>query len=165
MKTLNEKYCYDCAGVLPRNAALCVSCGTPQPLLSAGLFASAHDPLIDRNANRPARPKKTVAALFALALGGLGLHRVYLGRPASAFVYLAFSWTFVPALIALIEGIRLLAMSEGKFAAKYVRRISVPRPAPAGSARRKAGNRAAAPAAPQAGRRSARAAGPAAKSH
>ncbi len=28
-------------------------------------------------------------------------------------------WTFIPAVIALIEGIVYLAMSDAKFAAKY----------------------------------------------
>jgi TM2 domain-containing membrane protein YozV len=152
MKTLNEKYCYDCAALLPRKAALCAGCGVVQPVLSVGVFAPAHDPLLDRDAKPPARPKKIVAALFALALGGLGLHRVYLGRPASAFIYLLFCWTFVPALIAVVEGIRLLAMSDAKFAARYSQQVNARRKAAAVSARRKTGGRPAAPAAPQLGR-------------
>lgn len=62
---------------------------------------------------------KTAAALLALFLGGIGVHRFYLGRPGSGVAYLLFFWTFIPALIAFIEFIILLAMSKDEFARNY----------------------------------------------
>jgi TM2 domain-containing membrane protein YozV len=34
-------------------------------------------------------------------------------------LYLLFCWTFIPALVALVEGIVLLTQSDEQFAAKY----------------------------------------------
>lgn len=71
-----------------------------------------------------AAPKSQgVAAILCLLLGGLGIHRFYLGRPLSGLVYLIatlfFFWTFIPMLIALVEFILLLAMSRETFAQRY----------------------------------------------
>ena len=41
----------------------------------------------------------------ALLVGGIGVHKFYAGRVGLGIVYLLFCWTFIPALIALIEGI------------------------------------------------------------
>ena len=59
------------------------------------------------------------AALLALFLGGLGAHRFYLGRTGSGILYLLFFWTFIPALIAFVEAIILLTMSDEDFVKKY----------------------------------------------
>lgn len=44
-------------------------------------------------------------ALFAIFLGGLGVHKFYAGRIGKGILYLLFCWTFIPGLIGLIEGI------------------------------------------------------------
>jgi TM2 domain-containing membrane protein YozV len=62
---------------------------------------------------------RTVAILLALFLGGLGVHRFYLGRPGSGILYLLFFWTLIPAVIALIEVIILLFTDDFTFARKY----------------------------------------------
>ena len=38
---------------------------------------------------------------------------------AAGIVYLVFCWTFILALISLVEGILFLAMSDESFAQKY----------------------------------------------
>jgi TM2 domain-containing membrane protein YozV len=63
--------------------------------------------------------EKGPAVLLALFLGGLGFHRFYLGQTGMGVVYLLFSWTFVPAFIALFEALLLLLMSEREFDMKY----------------------------------------------
>ena len=70
------------------------------------------------------RPRLTgksrpVAALLALLLGGLGIHKFYLGQTASGILYLLFCWTFIPALIGFVEGVLFLTMSDEEFARKY----------------------------------------------
>ena len=55
---------------------------------------------------------KTFAAMLAIFLGGIGLHKFYLGKSLQGAVYLVFCWTFVPAEIGFFEGIGLLLMSE-----------------------------------------------------
>jgi TM2 domain-containing membrane protein YozV len=62
---------------------------------------------------------RVVAALLALFLGGLGVHRFYLGRAGSGFLYLIFFWTLIPALFALVEFVMLLLMDDVRFAQKY----------------------------------------------
>jgi TM2 domain-containing membrane protein YozV len=67
-----------------------------------------------------ASPKsKTVAALLALFVGSFGVHRFYLGQAGLGLIYLLFCWTFIPGLVAFIEFILLLGMSEEKFNQKY----------------------------------------------
>jgi len=62
---------------------------------------------------------KVVAALFAFFLGGLGIHRFYLGEIGWGIVYILICWTFIPAIMGVIEGIIFLAMSEEKFNKRY----------------------------------------------
>ena len=60
-----------------------------------------------------------MAALFAIFLGGLGIHKFYLGQVAWGILYLVFCWTFIPAIVGLIEGILFLTMTEDEFGQKY----------------------------------------------
>lgn len=62
---------------------------------------------------------KTTAALLALFLGGLGMHKFYLGKWVWGIVYLLFCWTFIPAFLGFIEAIFLFVESEEKFQSKY----------------------------------------------
>lgn len=64
---------------------------------------------------------KVVAFLLAWTLGGIGIHKFYLGRVGWGIMYLIFCWTFVPAFMAFIEGIIYLCMSEYEFNYKYNR--------------------------------------------
>ncbi len=62
---------------------------------------------------------KTTAAILAFFLGGLGVHKFYLGKAGQGIFYLLFCWTGVPAVIALIEAIILLSMNESVFISKF----------------------------------------------
>ena len=62
---------------------------------------------------------KVIAVLLALIGGGLGLHKFYLRRPAWGIIYLLFSWTGLPAILGVIEGIYYILMSEDSFNKKY----------------------------------------------
>lgn len=64
---------------------------------------------------------KIVAALLALFLGSLGIHKFYLGQNVAGIIYLLFSWTFIPGIIAFFEFIGLLLMSDDVFNVKYNR--------------------------------------------
>ena len=63
--------------------------------------------------------KKTTAALLAIFLGGLGVHKFYLKEAGSGITYLLFFWTCVPLVLGLIQGINLLSMSEDQFNRRY----------------------------------------------
>ena len=50
-----------------------------------------------------AKKSVTTAVLLALFLGGLGIHKFYLGQPGLGVLYILFCWTYIPSIIALIE--------------------------------------------------------------
>jgi len=65
---------------------------------------------------------KTTAGVLAILFGGLGIHKFYLGRVGLGIVYILFCWTYIPALIGLIEGIIYLSANEETFYLKYVKK-------------------------------------------
>lgn len=103
-RTADEKYCTSCGSVINRDAELCPECGTRQTIGDGGE--------VDRLA----------AGLIAIFLGGLGIHKFYLGANTMGVIYLCFSWTFVPAVLGLIEGIIYLTKSDQEFQRRYVKR-------------------------------------------
>ncbi len=68
---------------------------------------------------------KTTAGLLGIFLGGIGIHRFYLGQGLAGVIHILFCWTFIPAFVGLIDGIILLMMSDETFNNKYNRGISI----------------------------------------
>lgn len=64
---------------------------------------------------------RVAAALLAFFLGGIGAHKFYCGKVGLGFLYLIFFWTWIPSIIALIEGIIYLtgANTDEEFTRKY----------------------------------------------
>ena len=62
---------------------------------------------------------KIAAGILGILLGGLGVHKFYLGKIGLGVLYLLFFWTGIPGIIGLIEGIIYLTMSDEDFRAKY----------------------------------------------
>ena len=58
---------------------------------------------------------KTTFLVLAFFLGGIGLHRMYLGQVSTGLLYLIFCWTYIPAIIALFEFIINLCTSDETF--------------------------------------------------
>ena len=100
-----QVYCRGCGHALHQTAPLCPHCGAPQSGLGSASIGPAKS--------------KIVAALLAFFLGGFGVHKFYLGQVGLGILYLVFCWTFIPAVVALIEGIVYLATSDRRFAQKY----------------------------------------------
>ncbi|HJN96902.1 MAG TPA: TM2 domain-containing protein [Gammaproteobacteria bacterium] len=61
---------------------------------------------------------RRVAALLAYFLGGLGIHRFYLGLP-HGLNYLSFIWTFVPIVKAIKEGRAIARFDQVRWDEKY----------------------------------------------
>lgn len=95
----NMVFCRECGKDLHHTAPICPSCGAVQPG-GKGLKS------------------KATTALLALFLGGLGVHRFYLGQWWGLF-YLLLCWTGIPGLIAFIEGIVIAFTDQTKWDAKY----------------------------------------------
>lgn len=62
---------------------------------------------------------KLTAALLAFFIGGFGIHKFYLRENTAGVFYLIFCWTIVPGILAFIDAIILLTMSEEAFNEKY----------------------------------------------
>lgn len=62
---------------------------------------------------------KIVAGILALLLGGIGVHKFYLGQIGMGVLCILFCWTGIPALIAFIEGIIILCSNTENFELKY----------------------------------------------
>jgi TM2 domain-containing membrane protein YozV len=114
----NKKHCYACANILDVRAELCPRCGVRQPYVPGMPESTA---LVPAGMRSPAVTTKnrTAAGIFALILGGVGIHRFYLGQTAAGILYLLFCWTLVPTLISFVEGVLFLTMSDEEFARKY----------------------------------------------
>lgn len=87
--------CPECRKQVSSSASSCPNCGF-------------------RSGKYPGR-SKGVAVLFALLLGGLGIHKFYLGRTATGFLYLIFCWTFIPALLGLVDALVLMLKPKSEF--------------------------------------------------
>jgi len=109
-KAIDEKFCSDCGSIIKVKAEICPKCGVRQmgKPISVNL-----GPVAENGKSRIA------AALFAIFLGGFGAHKFYLGQVGLGIVYLLFCWTFIPGIIAFIEFIILLTMSDDTFNSKF----------------------------------------------
>jgi TM2 domain-containing membrane protein YozV len=97
-------YCRACGSPIDPRAQICVHCGVAQ-------YPAAV----------PHPKSRVTAGLFALFLGGFGAHHFYLGHTGRGILYLLFSWTFIPAIIAFIEALVFFFSSDASFDAKYNR--------------------------------------------
>lgn len=97
----DEQYCGSCGEVIRKRDEICPMCGASQP-----------DPRSDGKS-------PVVAALLAFFLGGLGAHKFYLGQVGMGVFYLCFSWTLIPILVSLAEGVYYLLQDKETFARKY----------------------------------------------
>lgn len=96
-------FCRGCGKEIHEKAPTCPHCG----------FVQAASP-----ASTKGLKNRGVAALLAFLLGGLGVHRFYLGQWWGIF-YLLFVWTLLPGLISLIEAIVFLCTSDKSWDDKY----------------------------------------------
>ena len=109
-KRADEKFCSECAAVINAKAEICPKCGVRQMTPPQG-SALGHTNSSGRN--------KVVAGVLALLLGGIGVHKFYLGKGVQGILYLLFCWTFIPALLGLVEGLNYLLMPEKTFFERY----------------------------------------------
>jgi TM2 domain-containing membrane protein YozV/ribosomal protein L40E len=104
----NAVHCRDCAALISPTASTCPQCGGRQ-IPGNSYYGTP-----------VAGTKSRVAAiLLAFFLGGFGVHKFYLGRVAAGVLYLIFFWTLIPAIIAFVEMIIYITMSDEAFAHKY----------------------------------------------
>lgn len=102
--------CPYCSELIQKKALKCKHCGE---FLDSG----------QRSRSRPGADKKdkTIAAILAFFLGGIGIHKFYLQQGTSGVIRLLFCWTFIPAFLGLFDGIGLLMSSQDDFDQRYNR--------------------------------------------
>ncbi|RYE41139.1 MAG: NINE protein [Hyphomicrobiales bacterium] len=96
-------FCRGCGAGIHESAVTCPKCGAPQRVGTGIGHAKS----------------RTTAVLLAFLLGGLGAHRFYLGNIFVGLLYLFFCWTFIPSILALIEGVYFLTHSDEEFSRKH----------------------------------------------
>jgi len=94
---------------------------------SSGEYTPASPPITNQSVATPPpvpTPKiyqknRVTAAVLAITLGGLGVHKFYLGKPVQGIFYLIFIWTYIPAIIGFAEGLYYLSLNDQQFAEKF----------------------------------------------
>lgn len=102
----NEEFCSSCGEIVKKAAEICTECGVRLD----GVDSQSPESNKDR----------TTAGILAILLGGIGAHKFYLNETGMGILYLVFCWTFIPAIVGLIEGILYLTKSDREFQQKYV---------------------------------------------
>jgi TM2 domain-containing membrane protein YozV len=70
---------------------------------------------------KPAGAEKKVAAgVLAILLGGLGIHKFYLGYTKEGVIQLILGFCGIGSIIGIIEGIIYLTKSDEEFVATYI---------------------------------------------
>lgn len=95
----------------------------PQPNYGAPQGYYAPQGYHPERANWPVKSKVT-AGILALLLGGIGVHKFYLGKAGAGVLYLLFCWSGIPGILALIDGISILCSNDEAFMTKYQCRIN-----------------------------------------
>ncbi len=111
----DKKRCSQCEAIIDRAALICMRCRADQPAAAAPSVPSvpAATDIVHRRKN------KTTAGLLAIFLGGVGAHKFYLGQTSNGILYAVLCFTLIPALLGLIDGIRILAMTPERFAQRF----------------------------------------------
>jgi TM2 domain-containing membrane protein YozV len=65
--------------------------------------------------------KKIVAGILAITLGGLGIHKFYLGYTKQGIIQLILSFLCIGTVIGWVEGIIYLTKSDQDFVDTYVK--------------------------------------------
>lgn len=135
-----ENLCPQCGAPIQAGATTCQYCGAAVPAAAPAQNQAANtqqpviivqsapqpqpqpqpqpEPQIDPRQYWPIK-SKVVAGILAILLGGIGVHKFYLGQTGKGVLYLLFCWTYIPSIISFIEGIIILCSNTENFELKY----------------------------------------------
>ena len=94
-----HKFCSACGQQLHPQAEICPSCGV--------------------RVTNPKAASKVALLLMTFFLGGMGGHKFYQKKYLLGILYLVFSWTYIPSLVALVEFIIYAVTKEEDLQRKY----------------------------------------------
>ena len=137
-----QNVCPQCGAPIDPGASECKFCGekiatqqaaqqfqqaqpqqaAPQPQVIIQQAAPQQVYMTGINPSWPVK-SKVVAGVLAILLGGIGVHKFYMGKIGSGILYLCFCWTGIPSILGLIEGIIYLCSNDENFQLKNHVRI------------------------------------------
>lgn len=68
---------------------------------------------------RVANRQKSMAIVLAFFLGGIGVHKFYVGENARGILYMLFCWTFIPTLLSWVDILSWVFQPQREFDMKY----------------------------------------------
>ena len=128
-------FCQQCGGPLQPGDTVCPACGTvipgndpyqqqyQQPPYQQQYQQPGYQPPYPGGVDDRPVKSKLAAGLFGILLGGIGIHKFYMGKIGMGVLYVLFAWCGIPAIIGLIEGILYLCMSDAEFENKFGVRV------------------------------------------
>lgn len=122
---MSTKNCPSCGAPISLDTTECKYCGekiaVSQPQYAPPQVPQYAPPIYTPPANT-SNKNKTTAGILAIALGGFGAHKFYLGKIGLGILYLLFCWTYIPIIAGVIEGIIYLTSNDETFYNKYVKK-------------------------------------------
>ncbi len=76
---------------------------------------------LERAVSLVSTKNRYLAAILAIFMGSIGIHKFYLGQIGWGILYILFCWTGIPALAGFVEGLLYLLSSDEGFALRYGR--------------------------------------------
>jgi len=124
-----SKFCPSCGTPIPDGVNFCGKCGAPAPGTPAGPPGSFGQPNYPYYANRPVEvripgaDRKITAGVLGILLGGLGIHKFYLGYTAAGVIQLVAGLLTCGLFVVVghIEGIIYLCKSDQEFVDTYIK--------------------------------------------
>ncbi len=120
--------CPNCGSTLDPGAKFCASCGfeiSPKSINEdRDQEFSSSDNAVEAEVVAPPEifiKDRMVAGILAILVGAFGIHKFYLNDMGMGILYLLFSWTGIPTILGLIEGVIYLTTSDEEFQEKYVK--------------------------------------------
>ena len=133
-----ETVCPQCAAPIDPGAAACTLCGEKLAVQQAAqqvqqpqtVYVQQPQPQVVTqqvymtgiNPSWPVK-SKIAAGLLGIFLGGIGVHKFYMGKIGMGILYLLFCWTGIPAIVGFIEGVIYLCSNDENFQLKHHVRI------------------------------------------
>lgn len=126
---MKDNKCPQCGASIDAAATECKYCGEPiTPTVQQPAYQQVPPQPqpqqiyqnMQQNGINPAWPikSKIVAGVLGILLGGIGIHKFYLGQTGLGIIYLLFCWTGIPAIVGFIEGIMYLCSNDHNFQVK-----------------------------------------------
>ncbi len=132
---MSEKFCPNCGTPVTSEINYCPNCGIRVDSLfdeERRQEYTRQGPAMDEqpsggsnyygmNGVDPSWPVKSkiAAGVLGIVLGGLGIHKFYMGKIGLGIVYILFCWTGIPSIIGLVEGIIYLCTDDLTFQLKH----------------------------------------------